>query len=136
METEQTTRQAENPVTLLPAVENSEKNVKIIAGSPYEDEKGSHKLTDEQFIAELELNLGLYTQTARSIERHYGISFSRQAVYDRAMRLQRFKSDFRGTIMDNAKDTLFQVMNQPDADQKLKVKVALFLLGKKTNDLD
>src|SRR5580698_2336283 len=90
----------------VPALQNNELNVNSVNG----DEPGSHKLTDEQFIAEFELNQGLFTQTAESIQRHYGIKYTRQAVAQRAYRLNRTKDNFRETAIDSAKEILFEIM--------------------------
>src|SRR5580698_6419103 len=93
------------------------------------DEKGSYKLTDVQFIAELELNNGLYTQTALSIQKHYGISYTRQAVYQRAVRFYLNRQQMEEAITDQAKEVLYKAIAQ-DTDEKKQLKAAMFHLTK------
>jgi hypothetical protein len=49
--------------------------------------KQSYKITDEQFTETFMENSGSYTETAKAIEKKYGIPYTRQAVFARAKNL-------------------------------------------------
>jgi hypothetical protein len=46
-----------------------------------ENEKYNYKLTDEEFLAILNENHGLLSQTVRAISQKYGIKFSRHCLF-------------------------------------------------------
>ena len=49
------------------------------------DTKQTHKISDEQFRESFIENDGNYTKTAKAIERKYGITYTRQSAFERAL---------------------------------------------------
>ena len=92
-----------------------------------ETEKGSHKISDEEFREALYVNYGLYAQTARYIEKKYGISYSRQAVQKRAVYFLHEITQHKDAVHDLAEERLFNAINQ-EGDAKLQYKASVFLL--------
>jgi len=98
-------------------------------------EKPCYKLTDEEFLAVLEENNGLYAQTARAIQRKYGIPFTRQSVRERAITYSNEKFNIQESVIEEAKGTIYEAVKQNE-NLKLKYKAASFLLNKlKSRDI-
>jgi hypothetical protein len=91
-------------------------------------EKHNYKLTDEEFLTALRDNNGMYAPTARAIEEKYGISYSRQAVRDRAQGFPEELKLIREHIVEICETELLKCLMQND-DMKLKLKAAIFMLN-------
>jgi len=58
------------------------------------------KVSDNEFWAILRENAGIYARTARAIENHFNVSYSRQAVKDRAEKDMDRLNDIRDQNFD------------------------------------
>jgi hypothetical protein len=97
-------------------------------GSDTPTEKHNYKLTDEEFLEALHNNNGMYAQTAKAIEEKYGISYSRQAVRNRAQNFPEELKLIREHIVEICETELLKCVMQND-DKKLKLKAATFILN-------
>ena len=89
-------------------------------------DKHNYKLTDEEFLTALRENNGMYAPTARAIEEKYGISYSRQAVRDRAGSFPEELKDIREQIVETLETELMKCAMQ---DENLNVKLKAILFG-------
>lgn len=89
-------------------------------------------ITDEEFLAILRENYGLYARTARAISEKYGVDYSRQAVYGRALNHKEVLQDIRESSIDTAEEAMNELMKSTDEEIKFKSsKYVLGTLGKK-----
>lgn len=89
----------------------------------------ARKITDKQFWTVLRKNAGLYARTARAIEKEFGISYSRQAVRDRAEKNPDLLFDILEENIDIAEEGLHDLMRSALPNVKLKA-IELFLKSK------
>jgi len=91
--------------------------------------KKVRKLTDEQFFAALRANGGIYARTARAIEERYGISYSRQAVRDRAESNPSILKDIEEQNIDVAEDSIHSLMQSEN--ESIKLRSSEFIIEKR-----
>ena len=96
------------------------------------DDKYNYKLSDEEFLAILKENYCLYSETARAISRYYGITYTRQAVQQRAARFSKEIKRYKAEISELAHRTVFEAIKQ-NQDMKLKYRASIYLLEKINN---
>ena len=70
----------------------------------------SRKITQDEFFAILRENGGLYSRTARAIEKQFGVSYTRQAVKQRAQRKPEVLQDIIEQNVDVAEEGLLTLM--------------------------
>jgi hypothetical protein len=130
-QTNETTANVETANAAAPATspENKAQEVNEPAKLSTEEEKPCYKLTEEEFLQELEENNGLYAQTAKAIRWNYGIPYTRQAVRERAQKYYDLQNTYQERIIELAKGTIFNAVEQ-ETDKKLKYRAASFLLSK------
>jgi len=87
------------------------------------------KISDEAFLSILRENGGLYAVTAKAIEGKFGISYSRQAVRQRALDHPEEVADIEDEAKDIAEEGLISLMK--DEDKKIKLDAIKFYLGTK-----
>src|SRR5579862_1928035 len=88
----------------------------------------NYKLSDEEFLIVLKENSWLYGPTARAIQQKYGISFSRQAVRERALKFPDSDKEMREEVIDLAEDALISTIKQND-NPALRLKAAIYVLN-------
>jgi len=88
-------------------------------------EKHNYKLTDEEFLEILRLNSGLFSSTAKAIQRKYNIPYTRQAARDRARNHPEFLSEVEQENLESAHLSILQLLRQ-NKDLNIKFKAARF----------
>lgn len=94
-----------------------------------DDNKKTHKLTDEQFIDALRQCHGILSLVVTYVQQKHGISYTRQSVYERAKNFMDELKQIRETIIDLCEARLIKVVADDSADVRLAIKVALYLLN-------
>lgn len=89
----------------------------------------SRKLSENEFWTILRKNAGLYARTARAIQNEFGISYSRQAVRDRAEKCPDLLNDILEETVDIAEEGLHDLMRSPLPNIRLKA-IELYLKSK------
>lgn len=87
------------------------------------------KLSDEAFLAILRENGGLYARTAKAIEEQHSVTFSRQAVRQRALEHPDELKDIEEEVADSAESGLQTLMKDPDP--RIKIDAIKFYLKTK-----
>lgn len=87
------------------------------------------KLSDKEFWTILRKNAGLFARTARAIEKEFGISYSRQAVRERAEKQPELLADILEETVDIAEEGLHDLMRSSLPNIKLKA-IELYLKSK------
>ncbi len=87
------------------------------------------KLSDKEFWTILRKNAGLFARTARAIEKEFGISYSRQAVRERAEKQPDLLADILEETVDIAEEGLHDLMRSSLPNIKLKA-IELYLKSK------
>ena len=87
--------------------------------------KHNYKLNDEEFLAILRKNCGLFGPTAIAIQKKYKIPFSRQAVRDRANKYPELLQELQEEGIDQAHLTFLELMKQTK-DPNIRFKAARF----------
>lgn len=90
------------------------------------------KLSDEQFFAILRENAGIFSRAARKIREQYGISYTRQAVRDRALKSPELLQDIFEESMDVAEEGLQTMMRSNN--ERIKLNAIIFFLKMKGQD--
>ena len=94
--------------------------------------KNHKKLTDEQFLSILRENAGLYSQTAKAIERQFKIKYSRQAARERAEKFPKEVAEIEEHNLDCAEHGLHTLIKTSTGTVKLKaLELLLKTKGKK-----
>ena len=89
------------------------------------------KLSDEQFFTILRENGGLFHYTAKAIEKEFKVSYSRQAVHDRASRHPEILQDIKEESLDKAERGLGTLMEGEDDRIKMQaLQLYLKTIGK------
>jgi hypothetical protein len=89
------------------------------------------KISDKQFLDALYINNGDITDTARYIQRKHNISYSPQAVHERAT--TKFATELRSIYRlaaNEARGRLMAMMADETCDVRLRAKVAIYLHSK------
>ena len=90
------------------------------------------KVTDKELWAALEANSGLLSRTARALEKKLGITYTRQAVKERAEKDMERLNDIREQQIDIAEDSLIKLIRSEDERVRFQaVKYYLSTIGKK-----
>ncbi len=90
------------------------------------------KISDKEFFAVLRENAGLYARTAKAIEQQFQITYTRQAVRDRAEKHPEVLADIEEENIDVAEAGLHSLMSADDDRVKLKaIELYLKTKGKK-----
>lgn len=89
----------------------------------------TRKVSDKEFWTILRKERGIYARTARTIEKTFGISYSRLAVKDRAERYPDRLNDILEETIDIAEEGLHDLMRSSLPNVKLKA-IELFLRAK------
>tara|TARA_R110002167_G_C12435729_1_gene630316 strand:- start:173 stop:607 length:435 start_codon:yes stop_codon:yes gene_type:complete len=87
------------------------------------------KVTDEEFWSELRKNKALYSRTARALEKKHNITYSRQAVKERAEKDKSQLNDIVEENLDVAEEVHHNLMMSKD--EKIQIKAAQFYLKNK-----
>jgi len=87
------------------------------------------KLSDNEFLAVLRENAGLYARTARAIKKQFGVEYSRQAVRDRAKNFPEEEADIAEENIDVAEEGLHSLMRSANERVKLNA-IQLYLKTK------
>jgi len=87
------------------------------------------KISDNEFWALLRENAGLYARTARAIEKQFNITYSRQAVKDRAEKDSERLMDVREQNIDVAEEGLFSLMRSKS--ERIQLNSIQFYLNRK-----
>lgn len=87
------------------------------------------KLSDKEFWTILRKNAGLFARTARAIEKEFGMSYSRQAVRERAEKQPDLLADILEETVDIAEEGLHDLMRSSLPNIKLKA-IELYLKSK------
>lgn len=92
----------------------------------------SRKVTQDEFFAILRENGGLYARTARAIESKFGVSYTRQAVKQRAERKPEVLQDIIEQNIDVAEEGLLTLMRTArNENTKLQaIKLYLSTIGR------
>ena len=90
------------------------------------------KVSDNEFWAILRENAGIYARTARAIENHFNVSYSRQAVKDRAEKDMDRLNDIRDQNFDVAEEGLHSLMRSKN--ERIKLDSTKFYLERKGKD--
>ena len=89
------------------------------------------KVTDKELWAALEANSGLLSRTARALEKKLGITYTRQAVKERAEKDMERLNDIREQQIDIAEDSLIKLIRSEDERVQFQaVKYYLSTIGK------
>jgi phage antirepressor YoqD-like protein len=86
-------------------------------------------LTDKEFFAMLRENAGIFSRTAKAIQRQFSITYSRQAVRDRALNNPEILSDIEEENIDIAEEGLHTLMRSKNEQIRFKA-IDLFLKTK------
>jgi hypothetical protein len=92
----------------------------------------TRKLSDKEFWTILRKNAGLFSRTARSIEKEFGISYTRQAVRSRAEKDPDTLRDILEETVDIAEEGLHDLMRSTLPNIRLKA-IELYLKSKGAN---
>jgi hypothetical protein len=87
------------------------------------------KLTDEAFLSILRENGGLYAVTAKAISETYAVTYTRQAVRQRALEHPEELKDIEEEMADIAEEGLQSLMK--DQDPRIKIDAIKFYLKTK-----
>ena len=87
------------------------------------------KVSEKEFWEILRENAGLYSRTARAIEKQFNISYSRQAVKERAEKDLERLSDIEAQNFDVAEEGLHSLMRSKN--EKIKLDSTRFYLKTK-----
>jgi len=85
-----------------------------------------HLISDKEFLAILRENAGLFARTAKAIEKQFKMSYSRQAVRDRALKHPDELMDIKEQNIDVAEEGLHSLMRSKDERIRLRA-VEIFL---------
>ena len=91
-----------------------------------------YRLTNKEFWSILRENAGLYARTARAIEKQFGMSYSRQAVKDRAEKNPEMLADILEENLDIAEEGLHSLMRSKTEKIRFNA-IQLFLKTKGKN---
>ena len=95
-------------------------------------EKIIRKLSDNEFLSALRKCSGIYSRTARYIEKVYEVSYSRQAVRDRAEKHPEEYADILEQNIDVAEEGLMALMKSKTEAVRLRAsEMYLKTIGKK-----
>lgn len=84
------------------------------------------KLSDEQFLSILRENGGLFAKTAEAIKKQFRVTYSRQAVRERALKFVDELEDIKEQNLDVAEEGLQTLMKSKNENVRLKA-IELFL---------
>jgi hypothetical protein len=87
------------------------------------------KVSEKEFWEILRENAGLYSRTARAIEKQFNVSYSRQAVKERAEKDLERLSDIEDQNFDVAEEGLHSLMRSKN--EKIKLDSTRFYLKTK-----
>jgi len=87
------------------------------------------KISDKEFLTILRENAGLFSRTARAIQKQFGIEYTRQAVRERALKHPEILKDIEEENIDIAEEGLHSLMRSKNETIRLKA-VELFLKTK------
>jgi len=87
------------------------------------------KLTDQQFLAILRENAGLFAKTAQAIREKFKIDYTRQAVRQRALDHKDELEDIEEEALDVAEEGMLSLSKSLDED--IKFKACQFILKTK-----
>lgn len=87
------------------------------------------RLSDKEFWTILRVNAGLYSRTARAITKEYGMSYTRQAVKDRAERQPVRLLDILEENLDVAEESLQSLLRSKN--ENVRFRAAEFYLKTK-----
>lgn len=87
------------------------------------------RLSDKEFWKILRENAGLFARTARAIEKEFGITYSRQAVQERARKKPDILQDIYEQNLDVAEEGLFTLMRSKN--ERVKQRTIEFYLKTK-----
>jgi len=86
------------------------------------------KVTDEQFIETLTENDGMFALTAKAIQKKYNVSYTRQAVYQRAQNFAEELATMDEELIDTADKNIRKFLNN-DADPERQFKMTIYVLN-------
>lgn len=92
----------------------------------------SRKVSDAEFWAVLRKERGIYARAARTIEKEFGITYTRQAVANRAERDLDQLRDIVEETVDIAEEGLHDLMRSPLPNIRLKA-IELYLKSRGAN---
>jgi hypothetical protein len=78
------------------------------------------KLSDEQFFSILRENAGLFSMTAKAIEKQFGIKYTRQSVRERALGNKKEYEEILERNLDIAEAGLVTLMQDENPQVKLR----------------
>lgn len=87
------------------------------------------KVSDKEFWTILRENAGLYARTARAIEKQFNVSYSRQAVKERAEKDMDRLNDIKDQNFDVAEEGLYSLMRSKN--ERIKLDSTKFYLERK-----
>jgi hypothetical protein len=90
----------------------------------------NYKLSDEEFLNILQENGGLFSATAKAIQRKYKLRYSRQAVRERAQKHPEFLKELEEENIEKAHLTILDLMKQ-GKDLNIRFKAARFYVQTK-----
>lgn len=90
------------------------------------------KVSDKEFWDILRENAGLYARTGRAIEKQFNVSYSRQAVKDRAEKDMERLNDVKDQNFDVAEEGLHSLMRSEN--ERIKLDSTKFYLERKGKD--
>jgi len=91
-------------------------------------EKYSNKLTDDEFFTTLCENGGMYSLTAKAIQLKFGISYSRQSVYERAQKYKDELDTMSELEVDVAQSNVRKFLTMDDHPE-LQYKMTIYVLN-------
>ncbi len=94
--------------------------------------KNDPKITDQEFLAILRKNAGLYARTVRAIKAEFGIVISRQGVRQRALTFPEELEDIAQEGCDIAEEGLTDLMRS--ASDRIKLRAIEVFLKAKAKD--
>ncbi len=90
------------------------------------------KISDKEFFAVLRENAGLYARTAKAIEKQFSVTYSRQAVRDRAEKFPDVLADINEENVDIAEEGLHSLIRSKNDNIRLRaIELYLKTKGKK-----
>jgi hypothetical protein len=93
------------------------------------ENKENYKLTDQQFLEALIENNGIFVLVAKEIQAKYGVTYSRQAVRERAQNFSEELKELRETIIDYSEGRLIKIIADDSADSRLGARLAQYMLN-------
>lgn len=90
--------------------------------------KQTYKLTDRKFLNALRLNNGDFAVTAKYIERKHGITYTRQAVHERAKNFKEEVDEMRWMAIDYSESRLMRFLDDETCPKSLRAKVAMHMI--------